>query len=454
MKNARILSIILSVLMVMSLFAGCVGTSGQLASGDSGSAQPSEGADSSAAGGTIVYASMWTESEPQAIWLGELAKNYEAETGTKVEITWVGRDVLNQVKTQILAGSAPDLIDQDHSELTGAFLTENEQLIMPLDELLDGPGPEGEATFREVFNTAFLDLYEFQGHDYFIPYNLITSGFYYNKTMWNEMGVEAPKTWDEFLALADTFAAAGMPLCAQDNDPMYNSYWYYWAVQRVMGAGKLYEAATDATGAAWDDPGYLKAAEMVYEVSKAGKNIFQQGYEGSVWPAGQQDYALGNEGAILCGTWIPVELKDTVDEAWDWGFFPFPTVEGGVGKVTDMEAYLIGFCIPNGAKNVEGAKDFLLYISKADNAKGLVDDALCMHARADAEIPTVLKDVGPYLKEATSFHLSYDGVASKAAQWNADVFYPNTNQLFHGEVTPEQYVASMKEATIAFYANK
>ena len=120
---------------------------------------------------------------------------------------------------------------------------------------------------------------------------------------------------------------------------------------------------------------------QVQEISKAGKNIFQEGYEGSVWPAGQNDFALGNQATILCGTWIPVELKDMVDSNWDWGYFPFPTVEGGAGTEKDMEAYLIGFCIPNGAKNVEGAKDFLKYVSSEKNAQGLIDDALCMHAR-------------------------------------------------------------------------
>jgi len=457
MKKMRFLSVLLAVLMIVAL-TGCVGSAGSstaepASTADSGAESASD-STSASSGNTITYASMWTESEPQALWLADLAKSYEAEKGTKVEITWVGRDVLNQVKTQILAGNAPDLIDQDHSELSAAFLSEDEQLIMPLDDLLNGPGPEGEATFREVFNTAFLDLYKFQDHDYFVPYNLITSGFYYNKTMWDEMGIKAPQTWDEFIALIDTFKAAGKSLCAQDNDPMYNAYWYYWACERVMGAGKLYAAATDATGAAWDDPGYLEAAKLVYEVSKGDKNAFQAGYEGSVWPAGQQDFALGNEGCLLCGTWIPVELKDTVDSNWEWGYFPFPTVEGGVGQVTDMEAYLIGFCIPNGAKNPDGAKDFLLYISTSEHAQGLVNNALCMHARADAPIPSVLAEVEPYLKNAKSFHLSYDGVASKCGQWNADVFYTYGNQLFHGEITPEEFISQMKAATIAFYANK
>lgn len=459
MKKLRIASILLTAAMILGLMTGCIASQGNADPG-TGSTPPADTGSSGAAdpgtaeAKTITYASLWTESEPQALWLKSLGESYEAETGVKVEMTWVGRDVLNQVKTLILSGNAPDLVDQDQSELSGAFLTEKEQLVQPLDDLLQGPGPDGEATLASVFNEKYLDLYTFQGKNYFIPYNFITSGFYYNKNLWKEVGAEAPRTWNDFLAAADQFKAAGYEFCAQDNDPMYNSYWYYWAVQRVMGAGKLLEAAQDKTGAAWDDPGYLKAAQMVQEISKAGKNIFQEGYEGSVWPAGQNDFALGNQATILCGTWIPVELKDMVDSNWDWGYFPFPTVEGGVGTEKDMEAYLIGFCIPNGAKNVEGAKDFLKYVSSEKNAQGLIDDALCMHARKGSSMPSVLQDVAGYLDNAENFHLSYDGVASKAAQWNADVFYPHANALFHGETTAEQFVANIKEASIAFYANK
>lgn len=459
-KVLRITCLLIALVMALGLMAGCVGSGGgdEAPADDGGEAAPAEGGGEDAGGegggDTLYYSSMWNESEPQAIWLKGLAEAFEAETGTRLEISWVGRDVLNQVKTQILGDNAPDLVDQDHSELSGALLTEDEQMIMPLTDLLNGPGPEGEATFKEVFREGLIDMYTFQGEDYFVPYNFITSGFYYNKNLWAEVGVEAPSTWDEFIAAGEAFEAAGYDFLAGDNDPMYNEYWIYWTLQRMVGAGKFLEAAQDPTGAAWDDPKFLEAAEHVAEVSKSGKNFYQEGYEGAVWPAGQNDFALGNQAANLCGTWIPVELKDMVDADWEWGYFPFPTIDGGVGKVTDMEAYQIGFCIPNGAKNPDKAKEFLLFISTHDNALGLVEDALCMHARSDMPMPEVLADVGPYLDAAESFHLVYDGVPSWAPQWNVDVLYPNSDALFHGEVDAATFIENIKAASIAFYENK
>ena len=128
--------------------------------------------------------------------------------------------------------------------------------------------------------------------------------------MFAQYDLSAPSTWAEFEQVCDTLLENGVPPIALDgNISFYNAYYYKWAVQQVMGSGNFLKAAQDETGAAWDDPGYLKAAELVHELSKGGKNYFQAGYEGSVYPAGQADWALGKSGMVFCGTWIPLELS-------------------------------------------------------------------------------------------------------------------------------------------------
>jgi len=441
----KTLSLILVLVMVVSLLAGC------------GSSAPAEkpAADAPAGEATqvIKYASMWTESEPQAMWLQSVFEAFEAETGIHVEASWVGRDVLTQMMTHLGSDNCPDLIDQDVCELSGALLTEAEQLIMPIDDVLNGKGPEGQDTLMSVFNADILKMYEFNGANYFLPYNFITSGFFYNKTLWAEIGAEVPTTWDEFLAVSEKFTAAGVPLCAQDNENMYNLYWLYWAVNRVAGPGKLLEASQDATGQAWLAPEMLKAAELVYEASQAGKNVFEPNYAASLWPASQSDFALGNEGAILNGSWIPSELNNMVDDDHEWGFFPFPAVAGGSEYGTgDMEGYVIGMSIPTNAKNVDLAKQLMVFMSKKEQAQGLSDNAFSMHCRTDVTMPEDLQDVQQYIDAATNWHPTYDLVAARASQYTADVLYLNNNQLLHGEVTPQEFIDNISAATIAFYA--
>jgi raffinose/stachyose/melibiose transport system substrate-binding protein len=412
-----------------------------------------EGSD---APSSIEYVSMWNAGEPQALFLEDMAAKFEAETGTKVEITFAGRDILTKIRSRLLMQDSPDLVDQDFSELSGALLKDDSVLVEPLNDFLyKTEGPEGQSSMMDLFDEHLVKLYAENGNIYFFPYEFITSGFFYDKKLYAANGIKAPATWDEFVENNAALGAAGIPALALDgNISFYNAYYYYWALTRVMGPGHLKEAAGDPSGKAWDNPGYLKAAQMVYELSEGGKNFFQEGYAGSNYPAAQADWALNKSGAILCGTWIPSETKSQQVSGFDMGFFPFPSIDGGKGKTSDVEAYLIGMAVPKGAKNIEGAKAFMKFISRKEHADQLAKDTVNIAARTDAHYPELLADVQPVLGAAENFHVSYDGVMQLYPEWFSNVFYPADNDLVFGKTTPEEFIASIKKETINYWKNK
>jgi len=244
------------------------------------------------------------------------------------------------------------------------------------------------------------------------------------------------------------------PLAQDAVESLYNAYYYYWTCARVLGSGKLSAAAFDETGAAWDNPGYLQAAQMVYDLSKSGKNFFQDGYEGTVWPSAQSDWALGNAGSLLCGSWIPVETSPLVADDWEYGFFAFPEVPGAKGNYYDVESYLMGYAIPKGAKNPDNAKKFIKHALKKEWAEVYVRMSDNMSGRKDTAPPAVLKDVTAYLSQAVSAHKSYDGVMSDLPEWWVNVYYPVNNDLLYGKVTPRQFIDRIKSQTIAYWQGR
>lgn len=407
-------------------------------------------------GDSIEYVSLWNAGEPQAVFMEEMANKFEAETGTKVEITFAGRDILTKIRSRLLMQDAPDLVDQDFSELSGALLKGDSVLVQPLNDFLyNTEGPEGQDSMMALFDEHLVKLYAQDGNIYFFPYEFITSGFFYDKALFNKYGVSAPKTWEQFIEMGQTLVDAGIPALALDgNISFYNAYYYYWALTRVMGPGNLKAAAADTTGKVWDDPGYLKAAEMVHELSAGDRNFFQPGYAGSNYPAAQADWALNKSGSILCGTWIPSETREQQTSGFNVGFYPFPAVEGGKGSVRDVEAYLIGFAIPKDAKNVEGARAFMKFISRKEHAEQLATDTINIAARKDAAYPELLSEVKPVLENAQNFHVSYDGAMQLYPEWFANVFYPADNDLVFGKITPGQFIDRMKAETIAFWKSK
>ena len=206
-------------------------------------------------GSTVTYSSLWTAKESQGVWLADTAKAFEKETGIKVKINFIGRDVLTKVRTDLLANKAPDIIDQEFSPLYANFLVGKNTLCLPLTKFLNTEkGPEGQAKLADVFPASMLNMYAKNNEIYLYPYELITSGFHYDTNLFKANGLTAPKTWAEFLKVGDTLKSKGIaPLSEDGNINFYNAYYYYWAMQSIAGPGAFYKVAGDRTGAAWDN---------------------------------------------------------------------------------------------------------------------------------------------------------------------------------------------------------
>lgn len=435
--NRSVLVLVLSVL----LLAGIVVPGGALG-------------DSASSSGPIEFMSMWTIGEPQAEWLMEMGQKFTKETGIEVEFNFAGRDIMTKAVTMLNAGNVPDIIDNDLSEIM--YSMAGEGLCVDLTDMFDEPGPEGQDKLSDLFNMTQIDLYRVDGKMYYVPYEHITSGFFYNKVIFREHGWEVPKTWDEFIALNELIkTTSDIAPQALDNEQYYYAFYYTWAVQRVMGAGAFSAACADPTGETWKDPGYLKAAEMIYELSGAGKNYFQEGYEGVIYPVAQNTIWAQNKAAmILCGSWIPVEVINTVAPGFEFGFFQFPTVEGGKGEYYDSEVFEIGCSIPVGAKNIEAAKDFIRFILKEENMKSFVSTTVNMSSRIDVAYPEVLKDVLDVTENTTHSFNTYDGAIAQYGEYFLNLFNVHNTQLILGEVTPEQFIENISNASAQFWGNK
>ncbi|MEF9970547.1 MAG: extracellular solute-binding protein [Ruthenibacterium sp.] len=454
----KALALTLSLTMLTASFTACAP---KQASSAAAPASASASAASQAApqgkkfdGITVQFASCHNEAEQSSIWEKELAAEWEKETGGTIKFNYAGRDVLTSVKSDLLVGNAPDIITQDLSELAAALITKDEILLEPLNDVLDGPAAGETTPIKDNLNGAYT-LFRTDGKDYFVPFMYITSGFFYNKTMFKDLGITAPTTWDEFIKVCETIEKSDIPALAADgNISFYNCYYLQAACQRILGSGEFLKAALDPTGAAWDNPGFLEAAKYISELSAKGKNFFQDGYAGTAYPAGQTDWATGGAGMVYCGSWLPVETQDLVDDKFEFGFFAFPTIDGGKGITTDIEAQMMGFCVPKDAKNKDAAKDFIAYCTSKKAADRLVETNANMSARTDAIYPPALIEVKPFVDASTAYHKNYDGAMSAAPEWWANVFYPADDALFFGKISPEEFIAQIKAETIKFYENK
>src|SRR6185437_4420632 len=102
----------------------------------------------------------------------------------------------------------------------------------------------------------------------------------------------------------------------------YNSAWFSNLMIHSGGPGSLYKIAADKTGAAWDSPAVLAAAQKVQALAQGGYLI--NGYNASKWPAQQQAWANGGADLLLNGSWIPTETGTYAAKDFQYSSFPFP----------------------------------------------------------------------------------------------------------------------------------
>jgi len=398
---------------------------------------------------TLEFWSMWNETEPQAEVLKAIAAGYEAETGNKVNITFNGRENQTLVRTALGAGTQIDLMDQDGAPLAGGLMTEG--LGYALDDLLDEPAWGEDKAFKDVFLPGMLEQFQLNGKTYLIPHTLITYAIWYDKRDFAEAGITTlPETWDEFLAALEAIKATGVEPIAQDAGVnFYNIIWYFYLVERIKGPGFLLAASEDPTGELWDDPAFLQAAAMEQELWDKGYVV--SGAEGFTWPQGQQTLADDISAMELCGSWLPNELKDAVAPEFEWGGLPFPSVDGGAGAGTVIPAVMLDYMVMKDSANPTVAFDFIRYAMSKENVEKWANDTISGVPRNDVEWPALIADAKTMFDNATVLFDEVDGVTFKQAEYANNVLMPTHDEVFMGQITPEEFVAKMKELTIQYW---
>lgn len=399
---------------------------------------------------TIEYISMWTEDEPQARYLRELGQKFQRESGYNVRYTFSGREVLTNIRGRILMNNPPDLVDQDLSELNGAFLGGDDIQVESMKHLFyQTPGPEGQERLVDIFYGKALDLYKINEEIYFFPYELITSGIFYNRDLFEEKNLEIPSDWDAFMDLCFHLKIKGYtPLALDGTIPFYNAYYFYWFLTRLLDSSAFLRAMEDPSGEIWKEADYMMAARYVASLSDRHYAFFQDGYQRSIFPLAQKEWASGENAFILCGSWIPAETERY--RSFKAGYFPFPNLTEEE-KRDQMEAYLIGCAIPLGAENREGAEKFLRFMIRKENCIDLVNKTMNISARKDVEYPDILAEIKPYVENASSFHIPYGGVLLRYPDWFSRIFSPLNNALIFGEISPEEFIEQIRLKTVRYW---
>lgn len=186
---------------------------------------------------------------------------YIGGTGVAERFTWIN--------TNLMAGTLPDIVLM---YFPGPDITNAVDLIYDFNPDLDKPNPYSDnPTWRDDFPLDGLILNTSVGTDGghrvvgpTLSGDTGVTAFAYNKTLFDEVGVQPPKTWGEFMAIQQKLKDAGyipfiMPMAGPD---AFLWSWAEWTIREQLMADVVAECDIE-------EPlyGNLSDKEMAYCVS-------------------------------------------------------------------------------------------------------------------------------------------------------------------------------------------
>src|SRR6185436_13895701 len=179
--------------------AGCGG--GGDDNGGGGSSTTSANTDVS---GNVSVVGIWTGDE-QKSFQAVIDKFNETYPNVKVKYTSAGDNVPTVVSTAVEGGNPPDIATIAQPGLIREF--QQKGAARPIDYV--------RSTLEENYPPDLIDLGEIDGKLYsFVFKGANKSTVWYDVSAFRNAGVEAPRTWDEFLSTGRTLKASGVPAYA------------------------------------------------------------------------------------------------------------------------------------------------------------------------------------------------------------------------------------------------
>ena len=128
----------------------------------------------------------------------EIINDFEAENpDIHVELTYAS-DGETVLLTRVASNEVPDTMSLYPAEMTYRQLLD-EGYIMDLTD----------CDFQSNVEQSMLDLASYNGSQISLPYTLSLYGIHYNKTLFDELGIEVPTTMDELIEVCKTLKEAG-----------------------------------------------------------------------------------------------------------------------------------------------------------------------------------------------------------------------------------------------------
>lgn len=363
---------------------------------------------------------------------------FEEKYGCEVEVEMLSSDadeMESVLQVRAATGNLPDVWVNS----VGAKL----DAMSPQENCYD---MSGEDWVQERVNDDYLDIVsDDSGAIYGVPsMPSNVAGVFYNKNVYEELNLEIPETWDEFMSNCEKIEneSEKIPVMSQYSNAsgaqiLFLSQYYYVQQENPEFA----EEYTAKKIELHDSDAYMRGLEKMYE-------IWETGYQNDnpleiSWEDAAKVISTGEAVHIFCRTNIMSTVETVNKEAVeDIGFFPLPDEKAeSQGVATWMPA---AWCINKNSENLELAILLAEFLTTEEAVDAYCEETVPAGAFMlnGIEMP---ENVSTAVKEAQAWA---EKASTPVMEYYCDIKGPNLATILTmvgtGEYTPEQGIAEIE----------
>jgi raffinose/stachyose/melibiose transport system substrate-binding protein len=281
-----------------------------------------------------------------------------------------------------------------------------------------------------------------------VPMASVIHGFIYNKDIFKEVGVEPPKTEEEFLAVLEKIKAGGTytPLVMGTNDQ------WEAATMGFQNIGPNYWKGEEGRKGIIDGTAKLTDKPYVDTFAALAKwsPYMGDGYKAQTYPDSQNLFGLGKGAVYAAGSW---DISTFRGQNVNMGAFKAPPPAGGDCYISDHTDIGIGLHAKSG--NSEEAKKFLDWVGSEEFANIFANALPGFFPLSNAKV-TLSDDVAQEFVNwrgqcKSTIRNSYQ-ILSRGTPNLENEMWNVSAQVLNGTMTPDAAAAQLQDGLKKWYA--
>lgn len=451
MRRKKVTALFLAAVMTAGILTGCGDAAGQpvkdngagTQAQDDAGAQDKQEADQKTDSGEKVNIKLFTGKIETIDVMNEIIDDFNKSQDRITVEQEYQKDASNIIKVKFASGEVPDIM----TTYEQGFVDEGKYMdISDQSAWWDRMSPDMKAACTDVKT----------GKTYRVCTNMTMAGFFYNKEMFNELGIaEFPDQWDEFEAMLTKIKTE-----KPDVVPWFifgSEAWHlghliefipHGYVKSELGTieakkAMLENRQEELKFADSDGPMAVFATRMkaLQDKGLINEDVLTATNDNCV-----QDFVSGKTAMFSNGMWaISSVLEASPEMADKIGFAPYPAYMPGSSPVV-LSAEDSGYAISATTEHKEECIEFMNFLFLPENQQKYCEVAKAPSAFQDVTANWAPEAVADEVAAALENAVNIGYTNEKPAGFSGDDAGRMLQGLFAGQYTPEQFAQAYADA--------